>query len=93
MNHEEDKVIEYLGALIGTAIVCFFLSLLAGCGSLKVSGETKHKVEGTATVVTKLAIDVEICDEFEGEEKKDCIRRVLDLLEGIDKPEEVNGSH
>ncbi len=73
--------------------ICAMLVCLMGCGSLKVSGGTTHKVEGTAEIVQRITIDIDICKGITDETRRaKCIEDVLDILETITPPSNVNGS-
>lgn len=64
---------------------------LLGCGSLKVSGNTTHTVQGTATVAIKMDV-FDVCNNFEGQEKNDCIQEILTMLNTLSVPKPVTGA-
>lgn len=67
----------YLYFLVAVVVgIC--LIIMSSCGSLKVSGETKHTVQGTATI--RLEVDASLCDSLPEADRAACIEKLLDLL-------------
>lgn len=60
---------------------------LGGCGSMKVSGETKHTVQGTATI--RFEIDVSICDSLPEADRAACISALIELANNASKKKEA----
>lgn len=75
----EAEVLTNLAAFtLAMAILAALAMCLSGCGSVKVSGNTKHEVGGEATI--KLAVDFKVCDALPEADRAACVQTLLDLL-------------
>lgn len=73
---------------LGFAIVAAaFVSSIVGCGSIKASGSTEHKVSGTATV--RFEIDVSICESLPEADRAECVKALIELANNASKPKDT----
>lgn len=89
---KNENLIDEVIFLSFQAIVTLLLAAgLLGCGSLKVSGNTTHTVQGTATIAIKMEV-FDVCNNFQGQQKNDCIQEILTMLNTLAIPKPVTGA-
>lgn len=86
--------IKWTGVMAGLGFViaaCILSLVLGGCGSI--TDDSTHKIEvgGDATITHRFEIDTSMCDELPKEEKIECIRTLLDVLEAQAETGELAG--